>query len=153
MDIISQYGLAGIDRTDTDHQKVVSILKKDKGTQWAKEHGFGGVFLGIRKDESVGRRWNLTVRTPLYQVNGFWHCCPLADWTYRDVFAYLISNNIQYPAFYDFEDMGMTREWIRNSSWVSTDGAAKGQIAWLRKHYPKQYKELSARFPEVKGYV
>lgn len=113
-----------------------------------------GVFFGLRKDESNGRRINLLMRSSLYQTkDGKWHCAPLANWSARDVWAYIISNELPYNGVYDHCDDDFPRESLRNGSWITTVGANySGRIFWLRRYYPRLYNEFVKHFPEIKSY-
>jgi phosphoadenosine phosphosulfate reductase len=84
--------------------------------------------------------------------NGLWKANPLANWSFKDVWAYIISNGLKYPGFYDKTGLGITREWIRNSSWCTTDGAERGHIVWLKYYYPELYQKLVKAFPIVSRY-
>ncbi len=135
-------------------QKQIYRLKKTSSERWAESYGFNGVFLGLRKEESQGRQMSLTIRSPIYQMkSGFWKCCPLANWTGKDVWAYIISKDLVYPEFYNFTALGDSREWIRSASWVTTDGANKGRLVWLKYYYPQYYRQLLREFPEVGRYA
>lgn len=82
-----------------------------------------------------------------------WFCSPLAYFTNTDIWTYIFTNKLEYPNFYDMQNCGKTREWIRNTSWVSTDGANKGTLVWLKYNFPEYFNELAKKFKEVKGYV
>jgi 3'-phosphoadenosine 5'-phosphosulfate sulfotransferase (PAPS reductase)/FAD synthetase len=75
---------------------------------------------------------------------------PLAWWSAQDTWAYLFSREVPYHPLYDRETHGQTRETLRNTGWLSTDGAEQGRIAWLREHYPDQYRLLEAAFPRIR---
>ena len=60
-----------------------------------KERGWDGVFLGLRQEESIKRK----IRAKEF-FNGS-ECYPLANWTWKDVWAYIVSNNLPYPSIYD----------------------------------------------------
>jgi phosphoadenosine phosphosulfate reductase len=82
--------------------------------------------------------------------DGSWKCCPLMGWTAKDVWAYIVSRRLPYNRrIYDAETHDQTRETIRNTGWLSTDGAAQGRIAWLRAHFPTEYRLLADEFPQV----
>jgi phosphoadenosine phosphosulfate reductase len=154
MEIIDRYGLPD-DRTPAQQDKVVRLLKKDLANEWAKTNGYDGHFWGIRKDESAGRRVILNNRGPLFyaQVAGLWRCSPLADWRWEDIWAYVHSNNIPYSKIYKKTGFCDPRQ-IRNTSWVTTDGAAhNGRVAWLKYYYPELYAKLITQIPEIRRYV
>lgn len=60
-----------------------------------KERGWDGVFLGLRQEESSKRK-----RRAKEFFNGN-ECYPLARWIWKDIWAYIISNNLPYPSIYD----------------------------------------------------
>jgi len=152
-ELMRQFGIPSISRTKSQQIKVVQRLKKDRSLEWAQQNGLNGVFLGLRKDEARGRKLILNLRSPIYQLkNGLWKANPLANWSFKDVWAYIVTNGLKYPVFYDYTGLGRTREWIRNSSWCTTDGAERGQVVWLKYYYPELYKRLIAEFPIVSKY-
>jgi len=154
MDIIDQYGLPD-DRTPTQQDKVVRLLKKDLANEWAKANGYDGHFWGMRKEESAGRRVMLNNRGPLFraQAAGLWRCAPLADWRWEDIWAYIHAYDVPYSGIYDKHGFCDPRQ-IRNTSWVTTDGAAhNGRVAWLKYYYPELYAKLAEQVPEIRLYV
>ena len=60
--------------------------------------GYDLSFVGLRKGESVKRRNRIVVRRELSVIP---ECWPLAEWTWMDVWAYIVSNNLPYLAHYD----------------------------------------------------
>ena len=139
------------ERTRAAQHRAVKEIKKDRGSEWIHEHGFTVMALGMRIDEKGPRAAMLRARGPVYSlVDGTHRCCPIAYWTGRDVWAYIVTNGIPYNRrLYDAETHGMTRETIRNTGWLSTDGAGEGRIAWLREHFRDQYETLVKEFPHV----
>ena len=132
-------------------QRVVAEIKRDRGTQWCHDHGFGVQALGMRISEGGPRAAMLRAKGPVYGLkDGTWKCNPLAYWTGQDVWAYIVSRCLPYNRrLYDAETHGETRESIRNTGWLSTDGAQQGRIAWLKQHFPAEYRVLLAEFPQV----
>ena len=59
-----------------------------------KEHGWQTQFIGLRAEESCKRK--AKIRKP---TKG--EVYPLASWSYRDVWAYIVSNNLPYPVMYN----------------------------------------------------
>lgn len=154
-EILDRFGLPGINRTDAQQKKAVQAIKKDVLTEFAKELGFMGIFWGLRSQEAKGREMLLRCKghTFLNETTGLWYCAPLHNWTADDVWAYIISRDLPYPKFYDYQQGDKARDWIRNTGWASTDGASRGRLVWLKRYYPDLYKKLSAKFPEVRNYV
>jgi 3'-phosphoadenosine 5'-phosphosulfate sulfotransferase (PAPS reductase)/FAD synthetase len=139
------------ERTANVQSRVVQEIKRDRGGEWAREHGYAVQVLGLRASESVIRRMLLRRRGLLYQLStGDWRAQPLAWWSAQDTWAYLFSREVPYHPLYDHETHGQTRETLRNTGWLSTDGAEQGRIAWLQEHYPAQYRQLAAEFPRIR---
>jgi phosphoadenosine phosphosulfate reductase len=152
-EVWEKFGVPGINRTTSMQNKALKVLKKDVSDRWAKEHGFNGIFWGIRKQESQQRKWMVTTFGVTFEnKQGFYRCAPLADWKARDVWAYIVSHDLPYPKLYDYQKF-QTRDWIRNTGWATTDGAAYGRILWLREFYPDYYEKLEWMLPEIKAYL
>ncbi len=143
----------GLYHERSENSRAGVARKVSSLSAWMREHGYRVQMIGIRAEESRGRRWNYLARGLTYQLaNGIVTCCPLAHWTVADVWAYIVEHDVPYnERVYDAETHGMTRETIRNSSWLSTIGAQEGQIAWLRRHFPDEYAQLVEHFPQVEA--
>lgn len=138
------------ERSKSTRGKVVSEIKRDVASQWCLEHGMEAQAMGLRIEEGGPRARVLRRRGPIYSIaSGDVRVCPLAYWSSRDVWAFIFSRELPYCSCYDCETHGATRETIRNTGWLSTDGAERGRIAWLRAHYPEQYRQLVTAFPHV----
>jgi phosphoadenosine phosphosulfate reductase len=142
------------ERTPSQQQAVVQAIKKDVGTDWCRQHGFAVQALGMRAAENMRTRGRLFQRCGLvYMARGLMVAAPLGWWSARDVWAYLVAHGLPWHPMYDMETHGVTRETLRNSGWLSTDNAHTGRIAWLRHHYPDQFRMLVANFPQVTRWV
>lgn len=118
--------------------------------------GYDGAFMGLLAAESRSRRLVLHNGTkPLYQVKaeeGMWHCSPLARWTKRDVWGYLISREVPYNPVYDkLAVLGVPVERRRVGPLVCLRVMQYGSHAVLR-HWPELYNRLCATFPCVREY-
>lgn len=60
--------------------------------------GYDCAFVGLRKEESLKRKRRINKGESLTQITERW---PLASWTWLDVWAYIISNDIPYLSTYD----------------------------------------------------
>jgi len=130
-------------RSRVSQKKVVKILKKDQASAWASSHGFDGLFWGIRAEESVGRAAMCrALPRGLRDGKGVLRLAPIAEWSAEDVWAYTLTESIAYSGLYDRENCGFTREMLRNTGWLSTDGAAYGRLEWLRMNYPEQFQKV-----------
>lgn len=154
IEVIDQYGLPD-DRTGAQQKKVVQILKKDPANRWAKDNNCKGHFWGLRKEESTGRRVLLNSKGALFYAKGagLWRCAPLADWQWEDIWAYIHIYDLPYSKIYDKTGFCDPKQ-IRNTSWITTDGAAQnGRIVWLKFYYPDIFARLAQKFPSIKGYT
>jgi phosphoadenosine phosphosulfate reductase len=139
------------EREKATQQRVVKTLKKDTGEEFCRANGYDVVALGMRIAEKGPRAKLLCARGPTYTMaSGFVKTNPLAYWGNADVWAYIVANDLPYNGrIYDAETHDLTRETIRNTGWLSTDGADRGRIAWLAQHFPDRYYELAREFPQV----
>ena len=143
-------------RSQATQKRVVKMIKKDHASAWAKEQGFTGAFLGLRAEESRGRKIQY-LRNPegiLDKENNILKVAPLATWIAYDIWAFTFSTGMPYNHLYDKENCGFTRYTLRNTGWLSTDGENQGRLEWLRKNYPQYYQkvrdlsyELQSDFP------
>lgn len=124
--------------------------KADELVEWVLSRGYDTQLLGMRAAESKGRRQCFRVRGLTYPARGLTVCNPLGWWTARDVWAYLVSHDVPWHPLYDRETHGQSRETLRNAGWLSVHGAEDARIAWLRQHYPEQYRQLAERLPQVR---
>lgn len=119
------------------------------------ETGCSNIFMGITKDESRERQINLSMRGNLYQTKSRsgWTCCPLANWSGADVWAYIVEHELPYLGVYD-TPIG-SRERIRNELTVLylPDLVLRGELQIYRMAYPSLFTELQKEFPEVNQYV
>lgn len=139
------------ERSRSEQSRVITSIKRGPAAEFAAEHGFAVQALGLRIEEHGPREFVLKSRGPVYQIaDESWRCCPLIGWSSRDVWAYIFANGLPYNRrIYDAETHGLTRFTIRNTGWLSTDGAHYGRIAWLRTHFPDEYRLLYKDFPAV----
>jgi phosphoadenosine phosphosulfate reductase len=118
------------------------------------EYGFDGVCYGLRGAESYQRKIHGLSRGSIFQYkrDGIWGCQPIWDWTYDDVWAYILDNEIQYCGTYD-RLWDMPREDQRLSYWAGETKRRHGRYAWLKRNYPELFNKLACAIPEVRHYV
>lgn len=123
--------------------------------EYQREHQYKGVFLGLRAEESNGRRFN-RAKNGLIYYNEDWHqlvCHPLADWTGMDVMAYLVSREVPILYVYFLTKFVKAPHEIRKS-WVLPSGqASSGQALWLKYYFPEIFQRLAAINPKMRAYV
>lgn len=82
-------------------RKAINVLGTDyigKVTKELYAEGFDCVFLGLRQEESLKRKRRIKARRSLTQIKEYY---PIATWTWLDVWAYIVSNDLPYLSFYD----------------------------------------------------
>jgi len=120
------------------------------------EHHFDGVFVGLRNEESYGRQKLAEVWGQLFwqQRDNLWECLPVAYLTYMDVWAYIVTNEIDYCAVYDKQmELGLDPEDCRLSYWAGETKRRWGRWAILKRGWPELFNRFAAEFPEVRAYV
>lgn len=104
-------------------------------------------FTGVRAQESGTRRIHLRAHGPLYYSGawGHWTCCPLANWSLDDVWAYLVSRGVAWNPVYDkLAALGVSRNRQRVNSVTSATGYGLGSMSWLRQGWPELYNRFVA---------
>ena len=135
-------------------RKANSDFKK-AAASFMEEHSVSNIFMGLTKDESRARQITLNKRGPLYQTKSRdgWTCCPLANWSGSDIWAYIVSHDLPYLSVYDCPHFN--RERIRNELTVMYCPAivAHGELLQYRLAYPELFARLCREFPEVRKYA
>lgn len=139
------------ERTRASTQKAGNRAKADRGTAWAEANGCAVQVLGMRADETLSRRKLFATRGPVYEARGITIACPLASWSSADVWAYTVARGLPWHPLYDCETLGHTRETLSNTGWLTTHGAQRGRIAWLRRHYPDLHERLLEEWPQLRA--
>lgn len=122
--------------------------------QFTSENNYTGHFMGLRYNESSARK-NLYKYGAIYKrSDGLWVCNPIYNWTFEDVFAYLISSDIPVHPHYSIKS-NQPLENRRVGGYVSgrNRGAELGRFYWFKEQYPEEFKKLADKFPIVKQYV
>lgn len=88
--------------------EIVNVARGAGGVNWRIDRplnvhavaaeGFDGVFVGLRKEESGKRKRRMLAGGRFGPID---ECWPLADWTWMDVWAYLVSHDVPYHSLYD----------------------------------------------------
>ena len=120
--------------------------------QHRTQEGYGGVLLGLRAEESRGRRLNHATRGAVYQrADGLHVAQPLGSWTALDVHAYLWREGIPVLPVYLCVDPGADALALRKSWWVCGGGPARNgaHYAWLRRWWSNLWRLAVEIDPEV----
>jgi len=136
--------------TDFSNKFFYSLISNYKN-----KNNNDGVFLGLRAEESKGREWNRKYRGTIYKNNRekILICTPIAEWKGDDVFAYLLSNNIEiFNIYWKLKFINDPRL-IRKSWTIPGNFSCRGDIQWLKYHYREVYNKLVTIDPFIKKYV
>ena len=111
------------------------------------------VFLGLRAEESKPRRISLAKYGLIHQyqsddpkrpVNN-WRCCPLAWWSWKDVWGYIVARNLPYLSAYDWEPRDRSRTSVIHGKRINPNHSAlaMGQSERLRRRNPEFWEKLN----------
>jgi 3'-phosphoadenosine 5'-phosphosulfate sulfotransferase (PAPS reductase)/FAD synthetase len=120
------------------------------------EYGFDGAFVGLRAEESLHRNLSITTRGTLFlsQRHGIYSAWPIAKLTFRDVWAYILSWNVDYNAVYDRQfAMGLPWENCRVSYCYGETVASQGRWIVLARGWPELFNRFAQAFPEVRRFI
>lgn len=96
-------------------------------------HGVYYTFLGMKKADGMNRRLMLKG----YEANGYENkglCYPLADWTQKDILAYMKQKRLPEPVRYSKNASGGV-------------GFNLDCFLWLRENFPQDLKKIIKAFP------
>lgn len=105
--------------------------------------------LGLRSEESPGRRANRNFRGRIYtKKSGETVCLPIADWTAKDVYAYAFSRGVDLFLIYRCIAFAHADcPWkIRKSWWLGSLNTIR-DLPWLRHYYPSLWYRVCGYVP------
>ena len=117
-----------------------------------REMGYPVQALGLRGQESRGRRGNMRKRGTLYRkANGAIVVAPINFWDADDVFAYLTANDLPISREYlQPEASEEERGRRRTSAAIEAHGIAFDRRHELRVRHRALWQELAAEFPAIR---
>ena len=121
----------GLDNPRLEYETMKKTVWQPIKSLIAK-YQFDGVALGLRGEECYGRRKLYQVRGGLFwqKRDSVWECLPIAQWSYNDVWAYIVSNDLKYCGVYDkLWDAPIDDQ--RLSFWAGETKRRWGRYAWL----------------------
>jgi len=117
---------------------------------------FDCAFVGVRAGEGINRKRAVRGNGVLFyskrdEVFISW---PIAWLTFNDVWAYIVSNRIDYCTVYDkMFEMGLHWNDCRLSYCYGETKATHGRWAILARGWPELFNKFAQRFPEVREYI
>lgn len=154
VDYIELSELIGLphERSVGDQNRAVQMLKKKSLDAWAKGNGHDLCFWGIRADEAKKRQWLFKKYGYSVHTNDITKVHPIIHFRLNELWCTYEELNIPINQIYT-KTKFLRREQIRNTGWVSTDGADSGKIMWLKYYYPEYFAKLMVKFPKIRSYV
>lgn len=135
--------------TDAEREAVrwMNRTYKRQLAEHQAARGWAGVIIGMRKDESKVRRFALSKKGHLYTTANRpgWTCCPLIDWSARDVWAVIETRGLPWLDRYS-HDMERERS---EATWLAVDCWRWGMAAYMKRRDPENWNKLVARWPEL----
>lgn len=118
---------------------------------YKSQHGCDGVLLGLRAEESKGRRWNRAKRSPVYYATSRreWVGQPICDWQGIDVYAYVLSRGLPLFNVYQCVRYHETPDRVRMDGWYPGVHAQRGATIWLKSYYPSLFNRLCSILPDA----
>lgn len=115
-------------------QPKIKLLKlRDVVDTMSIKHQIGYTFLGMKKADGMNRRLMLnTYKDDAYIHQGL--CYPLAEWTQKDILAYMRQHNLPEPVRYG-----------KNAS--NGVGFNDDCFVWMEKNFPQDLEKIYKVFP------
>jgi len=151
LEILAEHGL----HSDAVEQATMRHTVWEPVAALQQAHGYDAAFLGLRAEEAPGRQSLLDARGPTFlrQRDGMLLCCPVARWSFQDVWAFILSRGLDYCAAYDrLFAMDLPERAIRVSYWAGESGRRWGRYEALRRGWPDLWRQLCDTIPEAKSY-
>jgi phosphoadenosine phosphosulfate reductase len=95
-------------------------------TSFLRVHEIQLNFIGLRKEESCRRKNRC--RSLIEKANPCPNAFPLKDWTWRDIWGYIVLNSIPYPSSYDIKGPIMGWDKVRFVTFFDPEFAHLGSI-------------------------
>lgn len=138
--------------TDRERKSVRDMLRgyKSSAAAFTKEMGYCGIMMGLRREESRCRSIIAAKKGSIYTVKDrpTTTCCPMLNWSSRDIWARHVSHDLPWLARYDLSD---DRERERSeTTWLASETIWRhGQAQRMRRYDPELWSRLVLRWPEL----
>lgn len=133
------------------HRTNYDFAKKSE--EFCRDRGIDLQIIGMRKDESKRRKAVLNKRGQIYATKAreSMTCCPLANMTDDDIWAYIFSNRLEYLPVYDYPYLDRRKN--RNEITMLYNNAIleNGMLYHYQRMYPEFFVWLKERWGEGAG--
>jgi len=122
---------------------------------FVRRMGYDGLAFGLRMDENSYRKMHVRKYGQLFfsRTRRIWMAYPIARWSVRDVWAYIVGNGLDYNRAYDrMAEIGVPWREQRVGPLANTRALRAGQAALLRRGWPELYECFADTYPEVRRY-
>jgi len=150
-DVIRQWGDINLYRLFVQSEIDDEVNEKDILPEWASKNGYDAAFVGIRSEESKGRRISIKKHGKIYTAKtGQTRICPLADWKIKDIAAYCYT--YQLPLLESYVKSGISE---RTTTGITGEeyGFRKAQLLRLKQNNISKYNILLSTYPKLAIYV
>lgn len=122
-----------------------------KSETFCRENGVDLQLIGMRKAESARRKAMLNKKGAIYTVKSrdSITCCPLANLTSEDIWAYIFSNNLKYLPIYDYPFIDRRDNRDEITMLYNSALLRHGAIFHYKKMYPEFFAWLKNRWGDV----
>jgi len=146
---------AGPSSIPKDAQWVDSVPWQGSVVTYAREQGYDGAVIGLRKQESGTRALHVQAEGALFfaESKELWHCYPIADWSAQDVWAYIASRDLSYHSAYDVMAEKGVPMGRRRVGPFAPRGAVSAALPVIRQCFPDAFREFAHDYPEAARYV
>lgn len=115
-------------------------------------YGWDGAIIALRKDESPTR--DLALRNPLrwHRGRGEWRVSPVHDWSFEDVWAYILGKRLPYHAAYEkLIDFGVEPKFARIGPFTAVRVYSYGILTPIKRLWPDEWNRFVAENPCVQS--
>lgn len=125
---------------------LVKVKHAQRNALDALHENWDSFFVGIRKQESFGRRVSLKKHGMFYKLksNGRIKISPMADWTEKEISVYVLANNL--PTLHKYNKEGFS---ARTTSGIPRTNIEECLMS-LKQRDIEGYNKLCQLFPDTK---
>lgn len=141
-EVIEKWNLQNLIQVELNRVSLTDKRKERYDTE-----GYDAFFVGLRMEESAARRMTLKSHGMFYKnVKGIIRISPLADWTEKDISAYVLSNDL--PTLNSYKEHGFSS---RTASRVPREdwGIRENFLSDLKQRDFAAYQNIISKFPEL----
>lgn len=151
LEVLREFGLL----SDAVEEATMRYTVREPLQQLYQRFGHDAVFLGLRGEESPGRKAMLAHYKETFwrKSDGRLEVNPIGRWSFADVWAFIVSRGLDYCAAYDrLFEMELPESSIRISYWAGETGRRWGRYEALKRGWPDLWRQLCDAVPEARHF-